>query len=336
MRSRERAVCPYQHSPELMSGPQRGGARHVPSPLPQGRYHLPVVTRWGDLTGQEIEPPSWTDCAAKLLSWGGVDALYRGHRCFDWELQSSIERALLAHADRWDKDRRLSLTSMGDDPATEQWALAVEDALTQRFRQRAMHLALPELPEAWDILGWWEVMQHHGAPTRLMDWTTSPFTALWFAVDQHDDARDGDMALWVYDRHVARMNIEPGIERLKSAPDYTELDDRQLQNRLVKLALHDGSDLLIPVRPRQFPRAVAQQSILTVSPNIGLARPARSWVRTKLATRVRLKQEWKPEIQAACESMGLSRLNLFRDLDSLGEYICQIFMSNKELPASPL
>lgn len=193
-----------------------------------------MATRWADLAGQEIEPPSWNDCAATLPSWGGVDALYRGHRCFDWELQSSLERALLAHADRWDKDRYLSLMSMGDDPATEEWALSAEAALTQRFRQRAMHFALPELPKAWDILGWWEVMQHHGAPTRLMDWTTSPFTALWFAVHHHDDTHDGDMALWVYDRQTARRNLQDAIDNLKSTPTYAELDDRQFQNRLVK------------------------------------------------------------------------------------------------------
>jgi hypothetical protein len=54
---------------------------------------------------------------------------------------------------------------MAADPETEEWAHDVEGVLTQRFRQRAMHFAIPDLPQAWDILGWWEVMQHHGAPT---------------------------------------------------------------------------------------------------------------------------------------------------------------------------
>jgi len=108
-----------------------------------------------------------------------------------------------------------------------------------------------------------------------MDWTTSPFVALWFAVEKHDDARDGDMALWVYDRQTARLNLTGAVHKLKGADDYLELDDRAFQNRLVKHALQDGTDVLVPVRPRQFPRAVAQQSILTVSTNIGVARPAR-------------------------------------------------------------
>jgi hypothetical protein len=271
-----------------------------------------------------------------LMSSGGSDALYRGHRCFVWELQSSLERALVAHADRWDKRRHDLLLSMAADADTEKWTHAVEEALTQRFRQRAMHFDLPELPNAWDILGWWEMMQHHGAPTRLLDWTTSPFIGLWFAIEHHDDARDGDMALWVYDRQTARLNLRGAIAKLKTADDYQELDDRQLQNRLVKYALQEGTGVLIPVRPRQFPRAVAQQSILTVSPQIGVARPASYWIRSKLATRVRLKKEWKPEIQAACESIGLSRVSLFRDLDSLGEYTRETFLTNDEIPDTPL
>jgi hypothetical protein len=100
-----------------------------------------------------------------------------------------------------------------------------------------------------------------------------------------------------------------------------------VQNRLVKFVIEARRGVLVPVRPRQFARAVAQQSILTVSPDIGVGRPASWWIREKLATRIRLQEGWKPEMHAACQSIGLSRVGLFRDLDSLGRSIGGDFMN---------
>ena len=105
--------------------------------------------------------------------------------------------------------------SMSADSATEKRVHDVELELMQHFRQRAMHFGLPGLPEEWDILGWWELMQRHGAPTRLIDWTTSPFVAIWFALDGHEDG-DGDMALWIYDRANASVNLQQEIARVRA------------------------------------------------------------------------------------------------------------------------
>ena len=281
---------------------------------------------WASRLGENIEPSSWSDCVDLLLSSGGDNALYRGQRRFDWELLASLERLLLGYAERYDKRRYELMISMSADNATGEWVRGVELEMMQRFRQRAMHFGVPGLPEASDILGWWELMQHHGAPTRLMDWTTSPFVAIWFALDGHVDG-EGDMALWVYDRANAGVNLHQEITRLRACEDYELLDDRQVQNRLIKFVIEARSGVLVPVRPRQFARAVAQQSILTVSPDIGVDRQASWWMRGKLATRIRLPEAWKLEIQAACQSMGLSRVGLFRDLDSLGGSIGQDFMN---------
>ena len=294
----------------------------------------PLVSYWASQVGQTIQRDKWAECLDLLLSSGDEDVLYRGHNDFEWQLQSSLERFLLSHAGKWDAasspststvGRAVTMRSMVESPSTEEWALGMESAMTQRFRYQATRLALPDLPPDWDTPGWWEVMQHHRVPTRLLDWTSSPFVALWFAVYGHKDGA-GDMALWIYDRDTARQNLQGAMAELKDIEGYDELDYRHLQNRLVRTALSSGTDLLIPVMPRQFPRAVAQQSVLTVSPNIASALPGAQFVRHQLSTRVLIREAWKNDIQAACRSMGISRLSLFRDFDSLREDISELFI----------
>jgi DNA-binding phage protein len=276
-----------------------------------------VINGWGEKVGQEIEPSSWDECATLLLRCGGEETIYRGHGSYDWQLLSSLERALLQRAKQWDDRKYQVMQSPVVDSETEDWAKDIEQKQTLFFRRNAVMLEVPGLPEPWDTVGWWEIMQHHNAPTRLMDWTTSPFVALWFALEGHEDG-SGDMALWIYDCRNGTLNHAQAVAKFNATEGYEQLDDRRAVNRYVQLALEDGNPALIPVQPRQFPRAVAQQSVLTVVPSICTSLPSHDWVRHRLATRIRLREEWKPDMTAACRSMGLSRPTLFRDLDSLG------------------
>jgi hypothetical protein len=54
-------------------------------------------------------------------------------------------------------------------------------------------------------------------------------------------------------------------------------------------------------------------------------------IREKFATRIRLREEWKPEMSAACVSIGSSRPSAFRDLNSLGAYISRSFATHTEM-----
>jgi len=133
------------------------------------------------------------------------------------------------------------------------------------------------------------------------------------------------MGLWAYDRSIADKFFIEAAESLRSAADYLEIDDRQYQNRLLKLALETQDRVLIPVRPRQFPRAVAQHSVLTVSSAIGAGHPENLPARGKATTHIRLKESWKSQIKSTCRAMGFSEVSMFRDLDSLGASIAQLF-----------
>ncbi len=106
----------------------------------------------------------------------GKKLVFRGHGCCGWTLKPKLLRML-------------------PDDITRERACKVEQNALETFRSGRADSPYCNTFSWEHWLLWWTVMQHYGAPTRLLDWTANPDYALFFAVEEDGreerDAIDG-------------------------------------------------------------------------------------------------------------------------------------------------
>lgn len=112
----------------------------------------------------------------------------------------------------------------------EKDALRIEFDTIQHFRARARPcLDARLIPREDDVGGWLALMQHYGAPTRMLDWTTSLNVALYFAVAHRQRWSDeDDGAVWFFKtcallRYMEEKGYTPQKERYAQVSGGKEL-----------------------------------------------------------------------------------------------------------------
>jgi hypothetical protein len=113
---------------------------------------------------------------------------FRGHADAAWGLRPSFYRKI---HQQWKVETETTTVETVEllDPERN------EQAIFYDF-QRAAHQYYATPPDDRQIVDWLALMQHHGAPTRMLDWTESPYVALFFAMQS---GKAEEAALWAID-----------------------------------------------------------------------------------------------------------------------------------------
>jgi len=191
----------------------------------------------------EINKRSWN--ATKELFKEGLfgDWIFRGQSNYKWKLRTTLEDLLL-------KD--------GLDPE-------VELDIYKTFQAKAHnYMEQQELPI--DYFDWYALMQHYGAPTRLLDLTYSPYIACYFALE---------MAIESYKYAcVYAINTNKLFEKIKSPMDIrlTYPDENitaknvVMGSYVINTITENRIKTVIPVTPRRFNQRLNNQQGLFIIP----------------------------------------------------------------------
>lgn len=289
-------------------------------PDPFGREYDEIFSSF---VGEEPEPAvSWESFCHWLGEMEGGWA-FRGQRESDWTLQTSLDREVRV------------VHSKGHYPLD---CRAQEDELLFLFQQQA-HNYIAHPPSISDRASWLALMQHYGVPTRLLDWTSSPYVALYFALEERaqgtppidqgnnrtqQEAADHDAcsAVWAIDldwldrkaeEHIGSIPKDPRArtERLNAL-----LDEKQ-QPLIVRIDPSLGSERMYAQQGfflwKLFEHAPFFDQIL-ISMMTRPELPMRPVVR-----KLRLNGAYRIELLEILRSMNIHRASLFPGIDGFSQ-----------------
>jgi len=242
------------------------------------------------------------------LNWG---PWFRGQANADWKLTPKLYR----------------------QGPTRRPIRIIEGEFRQEFIMRAPGLRglTEDKPQnSWE---WYFMMQHFGAPTRLLDWTEGALLALYFAVRDSDGAKDA--SVWVLEpwklneRVVKEPEVVPpgataGFSEVDAARYYPWLPDRYAPNA-------ELPNLPVAVYPSHTARRMStQRSCFTIhgSDVDGLEKLARKERPYLLKIIVP-----GPAVRGIAEQLavcGIDEITIFPDVDGLGRWLSTVLRAEAD------
>lgn len=213
---------------------------------------------------------------------------FRGHATADWGLVPSALRFV-------DGESRRSALN-----------------LISEF-QRVVDFRIPNSPREDERLKWMQIAQHYGLPTRLLDWTESATTALFFACLNFD--KNG--IVYVINPVDINRMIDPRRPRIFDTNTDFDLINKYVSGGHLpktKTALN-----IIAINPvLNDERLIVQRGVFTLhgDKNFALTEAASPSV-----IGIPILKEYKEKMSKELERIGVDELSLFPDLEHASKYL---------------
>jgi hypothetical protein len=221
---------------------------------------------------------------------------------------------------RDDFTARAHASSFGAD--LESKRLGVERLMLEEFRTSgARYLNTTDVVEIYFLA------QHHGMPTRLLDWTTNPLAALFFAVE-HSRGSDGEVFIM-----EAKGIISPPQAGAKG--DRYVWEPVTMRHGYARSAIGesfwadpdpDRPPIIIPLRPDNQPGRVGQQSsCFTLHMHKSAPKENATLAKFKIPA-----GSIKGNILGELHRMNINQFTIYDDLDHLSADLKRIWKVRKE------
>jgi hypothetical protein len=187
----------------------------------------------------------------------------------------------------------------------------------REFRRRA-HQYVRDVPAVIDNLEWLALMQHHGAPTRLLDWSRSPHVAAFFAAERAKSIKP--FVIWAVD--TESVNAE-AVEMLGLRGPDNDLSSVENFRKIYQGQQPDDLFLVAAVQPYRMNERLTIQQGLFLCAN----QPLFLFRRCLLGLLIHASKSHKPSAQWLHKFViaSNSRLELLRALQEINISAATLF-----------
>ncbi len=161
-----------------------------------------------------------------------------------------------------------------------------ERYILRLFKQRGIAHLNRTPADDWE---WLAIAQHHGLPTRLLDWSRNPLVAAYFAVAEE---HDGESAIYTYRSNTA-LNVEKNPDPFK----VTRVSRIVPNHTTVRITVQSGLFTIHPSPTEPFAGNDSEVEKILIPSN------SRKSIKTTL------------------DKVGINVASLFPDLDGIAGYI---------------